>query len=49
MLPKGERTVDYVINKIKLYEEREKDENQNSKIKGENTNVFKVEKKKEGS
>ena len=49
VLPIGERTVDYVINKIKLYEEREKDENQNSKIKGENTNVFKVEKKKEGS
>ena len=29
MLPEQERTVDYVIEKIKMYENREKEENQN--------------------
>ena len=47
VLPEQERTVDYVINKIKLYEEREKDENQNSKMKSGNSNVFRSEVKKD--
>ena len=46
VLPEQGRTVDYVINKIKLYENREKEENQN--LRNRNSNVFSVERKKDG-
>ena len=49
MLPEQERTVDYVIEKIKMYENREKEENLNSRSKNGNSNVFKVEKGKDGT
>ena len=49
VLPEQERTVDYVIEKIKMYENREKEENLNSRSKNGNSNVFKVEKGKNGT
>ena len=49
VLPEQERTVDYVTEKIKMYEYREKEENQNSRSKNRNSNVFKVEKGKDGT
>ena len=36
-----ERMVEYVINKIKLHEDRKKEDNQNSRNKSGNSNVFK--------
>lgn len=47
VLPEGDQTVDYVINKIKMYEDKEKDENINTKNKTENSNVFKSEMRKD--
>ena len=44
VLPEKDQTINYVVNKIKIYEE--KDENINSKNKSGNTNVFKAEKKR---
>ena len=46
-LREQERTVDYVINKIKIYEEREKVESINVKNKNSNSNVFRSETKKD--
>ena len=49
VLPAQEKTVDYVFNKIKLYESRDNEENQNLKNKNGNSSVFKVEKKKDNT
>ena len=49
VLPEQERTVDYVIDKIKMFENREKEENRNSRSKNGNYNVFQVEKGKDGT
>ena len=49
VLPEQERTVDYVFNKIKLYERRDNEENQNLKYKNGNSSVFKVEKEKDNT
>ena len=47
VIPEGDQTVDYVINKIKMHEERERDENPNSRNKSLNSNVFKSEIKRD--
>ena len=49
VLPEQERVIYYVIEKIKMYENREKEENQNSRSKNGKSNVFKVEKGKDGT
>lgn len=47
VLPENQKTVDYLINKIQMYEEREKDEKGESRNKSGNSNVFKSEWKKD--